>query len=162
MEAYNFIVNNYCPGDELFFFGFSRGAYTVRSAAALVATVGVVKPIYMPDFMRIYHGYTSIKSASSRAPSFAQHPDWVKYINEKPDYAISNNANVQIKVIGVWDTVGALGVPDVGHWWTWNNQSWREKYEFHDVQLNERMPPLSSSDKLPSSRNLFFLKINKM
>ena len=42
-DAYRFIVHNYNPGDELFLFGFSRGAYTVRSLAGFIRNVGVLK-----------------------------------------------------------------------------------------------------------------------
>jgi uncharacterized protein (DUF2235 family) len=44
IEAYNFIVLNYNPGDQVFCFGFSRGAYTARAVAGLVTDIGIVKP----------------------------------------------------------------------------------------------------------------------
>ena len=43
MDGYRYIVQNYSPGDELFFFGFSRGAYTVRSLCGLLNNCGIVK-----------------------------------------------------------------------------------------------------------------------
>ena len=43
MDAYRYIVQNYTPGDELFFFGFSRGAYTVRSLCGMINNVGLLK-----------------------------------------------------------------------------------------------------------------------
>ena len=42
-ELYRFLVMNFAPGDELWFFGFSRGAYTVRSLAGLVRNCGILK-----------------------------------------------------------------------------------------------------------------------
>lgn len=44
IEAYNFIALNYNPGDQIFCFGFSRGAYTARAVAGLVTDIGIVKP----------------------------------------------------------------------------------------------------------------------
>ena len=41
MDDYRYIVQNYSPGDELFLFGFSRGAYTVRSLCGLINNCGV-------------------------------------------------------------------------------------------------------------------------
>jgi len=41
-DAYRFIIFNYAPGDEIHVFGFSRGAYTARSLAGLLATSGLV------------------------------------------------------------------------------------------------------------------------
>lgn len=49
-EAYSFLASNYCPGDEVFFFGFSWGAYTTRACAGLVANVGLCKDIQMSRF----------------------------------------------------------------------------------------------------------------
>jgi hypothetical protein len=54
-EAYSFLSNNYAPGDEIFLFGFSRGAFTVRSIAGLIGAVGLLtkKGIqYMPDVFK--------------------------------------------------------------------------------------------------------------
>ena len=50
IEAYNFIVLNYEPGDEIFCFGFSRGAYTARAVAGLVTDIGVISPVDMQFF----------------------------------------------------------------------------------------------------------------
>jgi uncharacterized protein (DUF2235 family) len=43
-KAYEWVVENYNDGDEIFIFGFSRGAYTARSLAGLIANFGVLKP----------------------------------------------------------------------------------------------------------------------
>ena len=43
MDAYKFIVWNYEPGDEIYLFGFSRGAYTARSLAGLIRKSGILK-----------------------------------------------------------------------------------------------------------------------
>ncbi|MDP6651505.1 MAG: DUF2235 domain-containing protein [Gammaproteobacteria bacterium] len=43
MDCYRFIVHNYNPGDELYFLGFSRGAYTVRSLAGFIRNCGLLK-----------------------------------------------------------------------------------------------------------------------
>ena len=58
-EGYNFIVNNYNPGDELYFFGFSRGAYTARSLSSLVASVGICSNAMMDQFWEMYEAYTT-------------------------------------------------------------------------------------------------------
>ena len=43
MDGYRYVVQNYAPGDDLYFFGFSRGAYTIRSLCGLINNVGIVK-----------------------------------------------------------------------------------------------------------------------
>ncbi|KAK1758786.1 hypothetical protein QBC47DRAFT_449552 [Echria macrotheca] len=57
IEAYNFIVLNYNPGDQIFCIGFSRGAYTARAVAGLVTDIGVVAPRDMQDFPELYTLY---------------------------------------------------------------------------------------------------------
>lgn len=44
IEAYNFVVLNWTPGDQVLCFGFSRGAYTARSIAGLISDIGICKP----------------------------------------------------------------------------------------------------------------------
>ncbi|OLN88139.1 hypothetical protein CCHL11_00155 [Colletotrichum chlorophyti] len=57
IAAYNFIVTNYSPGDEIFCFGFSRGAYTARAVAGLVTDIGVLAPQDMQDFPELFAAY---------------------------------------------------------------------------------------------------------
>ena len=46
-DAYTFLVLNYEKGDELFFVGFSRGAYTARSLAGFIRNCGILRPEYL-------------------------------------------------------------------------------------------------------------------
>jgi uncharacterized protein (DUF2235 family) len=123
--AYQFICDQYEPGDELFLFGFSRGAYTVRSTAGLIRQCGVLKREYRSLIDDAYGLY--------RRRDDASHPAAVESQLFRKSYA----EEVRIDFIGVWDTVGALGIP-VGVPWlpvTWVhliNQRW----EFHDVKLS--------------------------
>lgn len=97
-EIYDFISNNYEPGDELLFFGFSRGAFTVRSVASLVTEVGVLPPAQMSRFPEMWKAYR----ANTRGEPFGQ-SQW--YMDNKEELDLKN---VTVKVVGVWDTVGAL------------------------------------------------------
>ncbi|KAJ1026297.1 hypothetical protein NDA16_002384 [Ustilago loliicola] len=56
-EAYSFIVDNYQPGDELFLFGFSRGAYTARCISGLINWCGVLTKVEMTHFADIWAAY---------------------------------------------------------------------------------------------------------
>jgi uncharacterized protein (DUF2235 family) len=140
LEAYDFLANNYRTGDQLFFFGFSRGAYTVRAAAGLVCQLGVLKPAAMPSFMECYNEYIHTKDGPPKP--FKEYPPWVDFLGEKSDYFIATKDEVQIQVIGVWDTVGSLGVPDLGHWMKWYKSD-RKPYQFYDTTLNDRTSPPS-------------------
>jgi Uncharacterized alpha/beta hydrolase domain (DUF2235) len=172
IEAYNFIVLNYSPGDEIFCFGFSRGAYTARAVAGLVADIGVMKPRQMQIFPEIYGIYKkNVPTKANRYEQrrFQESQGWRDFVDGKkattpeavklnaklekgvvlteeekrilweiephPEFAISEES-CKVKAIGVWDTVGALGVPD-GRWT--NNSSSRAEHGFHNVKLNKSM-----------------------
>jgi uncharacterized protein (DUF2235 family) len=115
---YRFIVYNYVPGDELFFFGFSRGAFTVRSLAGFMQKVGLLEKdddYYVPE---IYGCYENAIQPGS--------PEWV--------HAFRHVSNARpcppIRFVGVWDTVGALGAPGMlGQVFN------RNKYQYHDISL---------------------------
>ncbi len=118
-QLYRFIVYNYEAGDELYFFGFSRGAFTVRTLAGFMNLVGLVQKdddFYVPD---IYGCYESSKRPGS--------PEWAKAFRKVKD----TRPCPPIRMIGVFDTVGALGAPGVlGQVFN------ADKYEYHDVALN--------------------------
>lgn len=103
-QIYDFISNNYEPGDELFFFGFSRGAFAVRSVASLVCDVGVLSAVHMSRFAEMWKAYC----ANTGGEPFEKSA-W--YRANKEELGLTD---VRVKVVGVWDTVGAL-VRDAGH-----------------------------------------------
>ncbi|KAF2157493.1 hypothetical protein K461DRAFT_250532 [Myriangium duriaei CBS 260.36] len=155
IEAYNFIVNNYNQGDELFFFGFSRGAYTVRSTAGLVCTLGVIRPSSMRKFLKLYNSYTSAFESADKAPQqqFHEWGPWTEYVKDNADCYASKE--VPVKVIGVFDTVGSLGVPDLGHVYRKDNSAIRKAYQFHDVELNDRIEHAYHALALDEQRSPF-------
>ena len=98
-DLYRFLVYNYVPGDEIFMFGFSRGAFTVRTLAGFINTFGLLQKaddFYVPD---LYAEYQRSQSAEA--------------IREDPHLRRMGapRACPPIKFLGVWDTVGALGMP---------------------------------------------------
>lgn len=98
-DAYAFIVNNYVPGDEIFLFGFSRGAYTARSISGLIDTIGLLGERQMGGFLDAWAFYR-MSSAEKRQHQAA--------FDAQFD---GRQTDVSIKCIGVWDTVGSLGIP---------------------------------------------------
>ena len=122
-DTYRFLVDNYEPGDELFFVGFSRGAYTARSTAGFVRNAGVLRPEHKDQLGRAYAMYRDKQGAD--APEALDFRARYSYSDATP-----------IRFIGVWDTVGALGVPDLGvPGLNWMNRRW----EFHDTTLSSRV-----------------------
>lgn len=117
-DLYLSLVLNYVPGDELFLFGFSRGAYTVRSLAGLIRNCGILKDNHVEKYQEAYDLY--------RDRTDKTHPNATISIEFRSQYAWPD---FNIKFIGVWDTVGKLGIPLPFHI--------RNKWcEFHDVTLS--------------------------
>ncbi|HXJ33094.1 MAG TPA: DUF2235 domain-containing protein [Candidatus Eisenbacteria bacterium] len=125
-HAYRFLVDNYEPGDQLFFFGFSRGAYTVRSLAGLVRNCGLLRREHADLADGAYRLYRR-RDKDSNPRAIEAQLFRKSYTHESHDHV------VRIKCIGVWDTVGALGIP-VG--WLARASQLLLKLEFHDVKLS--------------------------
>jgi len=100
MDNYRYIVQNYSPGDEIYLFGFSRGAYTVRSLCGLINNCGI---IIRPDAPLIQKAFDHYKRAGS-----AYAPKGQKSIVFRNQHS---HPSREIKFVGVWDTVGAMGIP---------------------------------------------------
>ena len=115
--AYSFLAHNYAEGDEIYFFGFSRGAYTVRSTVGLIRKCGLLQKIHSDRFAKAYELYR-------RRDLTADTPEAKKF---RDDYA----REIRIKFLGVWETVGALGIP-----FGLLGGLMRKRYLFHDVRLS--------------------------
>jgi uncharacterized protein (DUF2235 family) len=121
-DAYRFLIANYEVGDEIFLFGFSRGAFTVRSIAGMIRKCGIVRRTSIdqyPAAMRMYRDANI-------------HPDAAPAKAFKKSHSCVPDDDVPIRFIGVWDTVGALGIPLRGM-----RGLTRRKHVFHDTELSK-------------------------
>lgn len=120
-EAYAFVVENYEPGDEIYLFGFSRGAYTARSTAGMIRNAGVLRPEESGRVEEAYRLYRSRRpeDAPDGAAAAAFRERWSR---EAP-----------IRCVGVWDTVGALGIPLSGIPVV---RRLNRRWAFHDTELS--------------------------
>ena len=124
LRGYRRLCETWQPGDDVFLFGFSRGAYTARSLAGLIRKCGLLKAdadgrITKAAIASAYDFYrdTSIKPDDAAALDFRKH----------------HSVEIDIHFIGVWDTVGALGIPDTASWFPYA----RSRYQFHDTELSK-------------------------
>ena len=97
-QAYRFLANNYEDGDEIYCFGFSRGAYTIRSLAGLLNFAGLLSRQQLVHIFEAYELYREEKRANSAAAEAFR--------------ATHGSVPPAIKFMGCWDTVGALGLPN--------------------------------------------------
>jgi hypothetical protein len=110
-DVYEFLVSDYAAGDEIYIFGFSRGAYAARALAGLIGASGIQRQKNRDEFEIAWEHYRV-------APAVRQQPQTASAADRK---TLDNyNTLVQrqafhdaraIKCVAVWDTVGSYGVP---------------------------------------------------
>ncbi|KAG1801667.1 uncharacterized protein HD556DRAFT_899124 [Suillus plorans] len=114
-EAYGFIAQNYHPGDEIFLFGFSRGAYTARMVAMFIGAIGVLDRTDMDSFASIFIAYQKLGKETDqreieKLDALLSH--WTSPDSRGKTRARSDNNTFSIKCVGVFDTVGSVGLPE--------------------------------------------------
>ncbi len=141
-RAYVWLSSNYRSGDRLFLFGYSRGAYTARSLAGLIGLCGVPDPercasagrsvaVVAHQGMAIYRQ----RPGAGRSDRAGRHVEEFALSGGGGDRpSTSADALFAVHFIGVWDTVGALGVPV-----TWLNWVGARRHRFHDVRLDRHI-----------------------
>ncbi|MQG33304.1 MAG: DUF2235 domain-containing protein [SAR202 cluster bacterium] len=138
LDGYRFLVDNHEEDDEIFLFGFSRGAYTVRSLVGLIRNCGLLRKEHagMADAaMKLYRGRRKNSDPYSAAAQ---------------DFRDRYSKTTDIRFLGVWDTVGALGIPlrGLGHLLNW-------RYKFHDVELSGTVKYAYHAVSVDEKRNAF-------
>ena len=116
--GYLFLAQNYEPGDEVYIFGFSRGAFTARS---LCGFIGSCRGLLQRDMQH------KIAQAWSYYRTKPAERDTVSFRSD----ILSSVIAMKVKLLGVWDTVGALGIPT-----DWFNTYNQHRYAFHDTALS--------------------------
>jgi uncharacterized protein (DUF2235 family) len=97
-EGYTKIAHVYEAGDPLFLFGFSRGAFTARSLAGMIAACGLPTENFTDDLVET--AFQAYRDKDDRQSLLEK----LKGCNMYP---------AKITMVGVWDTVGSLGIPSV-------------------------------------------------
>lgn len=118
LQSYLFLVRHYEPGDRIYLFGFSRGAYTVRVLAGLIHKVGLLTP---EQANLAGSGLTAYKQFSSDdqeslGAELKAFTDGGAPPAKKDDQAaqfarITSTRWPLIRFVGVWDTVASVIVP---------------------------------------------------
>ncbi|KAF5521719.1 Uncharacterized protein CGCA056_v006805 [Colletotrichum aenigma] len=169
-QVYSFLCANYCDGDEIILIGFSRGAYTVRSVAGMIADLGLLTREGVEHFY----------------PIFKDMENWMndKYKDEFPNLPFEHKPKgedaaekyraklekrgmtrvrqqegkgkiIKVKAVAVWDTVGSLGIPQIA----WLNKlgiyASNEEYRFWDTALSDRIEHAFQALALDETRYSF-------
>jgi uncharacterized protein (DUF2235 family) len=155
-EAYRFLVFTYAPGDEVYLFGYSRGAFSARSLAGLIRNCGIVDRTAagaIPEAMALYwaraadSGPDSPRALAFRSAHSAQLTTGAGEAAWRAERELPSGVPLRLSYLGVWDTVGALGVPGCLAAARWLNRglafhdtslSWIVKSARHAVAIDER------------------------
>ncbi|WP_444928310.1 DUF2235 domain-containing protein (plasmid) [Microbulbifer sp. TRSA002] len=138
IDGYRFLSNNYVHGDEIYIFGFSRGAYTARSLAGFIGLIGLIQPMHLGR--KLIEVITIMRQ------------------NIKKEYKqaaigridLQSIKKVPIECVGVWDTVGALGIPgDLGRHLYW------KPYSFSDVEVGSNIKVSLHAVAIDEKRSAF-------
>jgi uncharacterized protein (DUF2235 family) len=118
-DCYAFLSNVYDPGDSIYLFGFSRGAFTARSVAGMIAGFGVPS-INMDNetVSKIFQAYRESDPVSKKT-------------QKDQLTATYGLQDVNVEMVGVWDTVGSLGIPGI-----FFNALNSKKYGFLDTSIH--------------------------
>lgn len=155
VRGFTFISRNYAEGDAIHIVGFSRGAYTARALAGMIAKVGLLRPIYCDPAKKLDAYRLGIaawaRSRSIMLDGAGKLDDIARVLLEfiercvaaqLPDDALITD--IPIKSVAVWDTVGSMGIPEYAGGrridvfrFVDSDLSDKVEYGFHAMAINE-------------------------
>ena len=166
-NAYAFLAMNYQPGDRICLFGFSRGAYTVRSLAGVINRCGLVTRKQVVDagrrrtkvLRRVVKAYRSAKPIDTPEPGTEAAAAAIRKTLQIHDLCF-HQAPIPIHFIGVWDTVDAVGVPFdeiklIDTFWRRFPFTKRRLWGFHDRKLGPHVHYAYQALALDDERKTF-------
>jgi hypothetical protein len=134
-RGYEFVVDNFRPGDRVCLFGFSRGAFTARSIAGLIDQFGVVRPAAKGMIALLVRAYFSKpeKRAWYTGKTRSDLADDIKR-----NFCSPEGAAATIHLVGVWDTVASVGISGLEITTDANVRQKNYRHVRHAVALNEQ------------------------
>lgn len=120
-RAYGYLASRYRTGDRIFLLGFSRGAFAARSLAGMIDRVGLLRQeqATVRNVRQAYRHYECTPDGNSARVFATKHC----------------HKNVKIEMVGVWDTVMALGLRWPVLWrWTQPQHAFHSRHLGHNVR----------------------------
>ena len=163
LAAYAFLVHTYQAGDQIYLFGFSRGAYTVRVLAGLIHKVGLITPEQVNlagSGLIAYKQFSSDEAPALRA-KFKSAVEAAAAEDTLPQTAFDNAAQFAritssrwptIRFVGVWDTVASVIVPRADRFY------WPSLEELAFTLVNPSVQTFRQAISIDERRCMFRLK----
>lgn len=153
-QAYRFLTLNYTPGDKVFIFGFSRGAFSARSFGGLIRTCGVLHKgqiSKIQEAIKLYQNRDRKDGPDTKeCIAFRQHNSFAAFTGDRARGS-GDPHPLTVEYMGLWDTVGALGLPRhfiFAH-------TFNKKYQFHDVTLSRMVKSARHALSIDEKRSTF-------
>lgn len=163
-NAYRFLIFNYDPGDEIFVFGFSRGAFSARSFIGFIRHVGPLRRLHagrIDEALELYrHRLDEKDGAEDDLRQFRADfssdvcigkSDDAWRCENIPNYTTGSAPIMSIRYLGVWDTVSALGVPECFPF----SMELNREHRFHDATLDDFVENARHAVAIDERRTLF-------
>lgn len=152
--------------DEIFLFGFSRGAFTARSIAGLIGGVGLLTKAGLPSLAEVFKDFENRENPNYQPATpdspFPNKPSALdpRYEEELEKRDLTR-LDIEIKVVGVFDTVGSLGIPRIPWLERLHLQTRSTKeYLFYDTNLNNRIQNAFQALALDEHRASFSVRFS--
>ncbi|KAH8879413.1 hypothetical protein GQ53DRAFT_672154 [Thozetella sp. PMI_491] len=152
--AYSFLCANYVDGDEIVLIGFSRGAFTARSVAGMIGDLGLLTRDGMEFFYPIFKDMENWRTENYKDPfpgvPFDNKPrgenaeaTYRQMLVDRGLTRVCQNGGkgplIKVKAVGVWDTVGSLGIPNVSWLAQLGIHRGTKEFRFYDTNLSDRI-----------------------
>ncbi len=152
-DAYRFLIENYEPGDKIFLFGFSRGAYTARAVAALLHSIGLLHPAtdnLLPYVQRYWQRDFGIQTPGGEVCA---------------EFKRTLARMCPVHFVGVWDTVSSVGVINNFRTFPHTLHNPEVTYVRHAVSIDERRSTFRQNLMLPATptqdvKNVWFAGVH--
>ncbi len=166
VRGYTFISRNYQPGDHIYIVGFSRGAYTARALAGMIATQGLLKTSFKSGSPESYQAATDAWFCYRNAVKVKNESlfaDLITAVLNKGVWSLvksvfnphlTNDDFItvdRIASVAVWDTVGAMGIPKFNV----QNKELVDAFRFADEVLSKKVRLGVHAIALDEKRELF-------
>lgn len=157
-EAYTYLMQTYEPGDRIYIFGFSRGAYTARALCGLLNRPGLMR-----------RGSENLVSYAVKvyARNRFKRKDWHRLGKFSEVFAIGSNGNrvAPVEFLGMWDTVNAAGIIWWRRTWPWTRKLPNVKTACHAVSIDEKRRPYREylvfpEDGVPELHEVWFAGVH--
>jgi uncharacterized protein (DUF2235 family) len=137
--AYKWLSDHYEEDSEIFVIGFSRGAFTARSLVGMLHHCGLPHEA----------SWALVKQAWNL---YRLDPKIAENLSRQERFRIEHGKPPPVRFLGVWETVGALGIPEIMNFFGFR----RQRFEFHDTTLSPEVERAVQGLAIDEQRNNFF------